>query len=638
LVNKQVEAILGKAIYLLRNKKYEEALTLLMEADKYGDARASFLIGLSYDYGHGVEQDYKEAVKWYHKAADAKIEDACLNLGTLYEKGCGVEQDYKEAAKLYRKAAELGNDLAMFKLGYFYDNGYGVSPDGNESISWYQKAACKGDCTSMFNLALIYQFGRNGIKQNYLKAAEWYRKAADLGDVASMINLGQFYDNGSGVAQNYLEAAKWYRKAADLGNADAMNNLGVLYDNGDGVEQNYLEAFKYFNRAAGLGNTDAMCNLGLAYAQGNGVGQDYEEAVKWYRKAASIGNPVAMCRLGNHLEYGEGVEQDLQEALKWYKQSFNNGYSEAKNKISKLSSRLENIAATQKESPIMTNTNEYNDYISELNSLIGLKSVKSQINDLVTFVVAEKKRNGGNLNVAHIGLNYVFTGNPGTGKTTVARILGKIFNGLGLLKTDHVVEVSRGDLCGEYVGHTAVKTQERLTQALDGIMFIDEAYSLYSPSPIDFGHEAVEAILKYMEDNKGRISIIAAGYKGQMDDFINSNPGLRSRFTRKIEFEDFSSDEMLQIFIKMAKDNGFAVDADAIKKIKQYFEVICTNKDVNFANARTVRNLFEDEIWGKRFSKRYLQINNPTNEQGHTIIGDDIPEPPEFKTKPTLGF
>ncbi len=223
-------------------------------------------------------------------------------------------------------------------------------------------------------------------------------------------------------------------------------------------------------------------------------------------------------------------------------------------------------------------------------------SVKEEIQKLVNIVKLNKIRAASGYKIFPVSLHMVFTGNPGTGKTTVARLLGGILSGLGLLSGGHLVETDRSGLVGAYVGHTAIKTQEKLKDALDGVLFIDEAYTLASNSENDFGREAIDTLLKSMEDNKDRISVIVAGYSVNMEKFIKSNPGLESRFSRFIHFEDYVPWEMMAIYMKLAGDFHMSIASDAQAMIIQIFERAYEKRDPNFANARFVRNMFNKHI------------------------------------------
>jgi len=189
----------------------------------------------------------------------------------------------------------------------------------------------------------------------------------------------------------------------------------------------------------------------------------------------------------------------------------------------------------------------------------------------------------------------VFSGNPGTGKTTIARILGEVYKDVGVLSKGHVVEVDRSGLVGEYIGHTAVKTQEKINEAIGGILFIDEAYSLVKEGR-DFGQEAIDTLLKAMEDNRNNFIVIVAGYTELMQKFIDSNPGLKSRFTKYVNFPDYSADELVQIFLKMCEEYDFKLTDQAEKVMRDKIYAMEATKDKNFANARDVRNLFEEVV------------------------------------------
>jgi len=235
---------------------------------------------------------------------------------------------------------------------------------------------------------------------------------------------------------------------------------------------------------------------------------------------------------------------------------------------------------------------DLNSVLRELNDLIGLESVKARVTEMTNFVHVQQLRKGQGLKALQISLHTVFTGNPGTGKTTVARLMGKIYKALGVLRKGHLIECDRAALVGEYVGQTAPRTNALIDSALDGILFIDEAYAL-SKGGNDFGQEAIETLLKRMEDNRDRLIVIVAGYTGEISAFIASNPGLESRFTTFIEFHDYTPAQLSEIFASMARENGMICSAGLRDKANLYFDALYENRGRRFGNARLVRNTFE---------------------------------------------
>lgn len=239
-------------------------------------------------------------------------------------------------------------------------------------------------------------------------------------------------------------------------------------------------------------------------------------------------------------------------------------------------------------------SDKFKKYLDELNSLIGLVNVKKELNSLINFVKLQRLRSQRGLNIPTISLHMVFTGNPGTGKTTVARLMSKILFELGYLSKGHLIETNRVGMVAGYVGQTALKTEEVVRQAVGGVLFIDEAYSLVSDD--DFGQEAIDTLLKLMEDYRDNLVVIVAGYPQLMEKFIASNPGLASRFNKYIEFHDYNREELFQIFEYTCTKNSYRLDADAAQILRDFIDKLTAHKDEKFGNARAMRNIFEQCI------------------------------------------
>ena len=252
----------------------------------------------------------------------------------------------------------------------------------------------------------------------------------------------------------------------------------------------------------------------------------------------------------------------------------------------------------EKKDSVIVNEPLETDPYEELDGLIGLDAVKQEVRSLANFVKLQKQREAKGLKTAKVSYHLVFYGSPGTGKTTVARIVGRIYKDLGVLKKGHTVETDRAGLVGEYVGKTGPKTDTVISQALDGVLFIDEAYSLVpeSGNGSDYGQEAISTILKRMEDYRDRLVVIVAGYKNEMKRFIDSNPGLQSRFNRYIDFPDYSPKELTDIFKMYMKKNQYTMSHETEAYLKTRFEYAVEHKDRNFGNARYARNVFEKSI------------------------------------------
>ena len=261
--------------------------------------------------------------------------------------------------------------------------------------------------------------------------------------------------------------------------------------------------------------------------------------------------------------------------------------------------------------------------LDELNELIGLEQIKAEISGLINLIKVRKLREDQDLPVLPMSFHLVFSGNPGTGKTTVARILAKIYKNLGVISKGELVEVDRSGLVAGFVGQTAIKVSKVIESAKGGVLFIDEAYSLTpNGSQSDYGSEAIEVLLKAMEDQRGDLVVIVAGYTNEMDTFLNSNPGLKSRFNKFIHFVDYTPEELLDIFLLMSNKNGYKLSDDANSELKKLITVIYDNKTENFANARIIRNMFESVIQIQ--ANRVIEIKSPSKDELQDITVEDI--------------
>jgi Holliday junction resolvasome RuvABC ATP-dependent DNA helicase subunit len=258
--------------------------------------------------------------------------------------------------------------------------------------------------------------------------------------------------------------------------------------------------------------------------------------------------------------------------------------------------------------------------LAELDELIGLGNVKAEVRRMTSMLQVQQLRAERGLPVIETSHHLVFTGNPGTGKTTVARLLSQIYRAVGVVSTGQLVETDRSKLVAGYVGQTALKTKEALDAALGGMLLIDEAYALARGGDNDFGREAIDTLVKFMEDHRDDVAIVAAGYTEEMADFIDANPGLKSRFTRTVHFPDYTDDELVAIFSRLCHRHGYHVTEAAEDAVRHLIAVEPRNR--GFGNARFVRNLFESSI--SHQAMRVAPLTDPSTEELSTLVAGDI--------------
>ncbi|WP_141706290.1 AAA family ATPase [Desulfuribacillus alkaliarsenatis] len=265
------------------------------------------------------------------------------------------------------------------------------------------------------------------------------------------------------------------------------------------------------------------------------------------------------------------------------------------------------------------NNKSIRELFQELNQLVGLYEVKKLVSEIYAYLQIQRQRNKQGLLTDSIVLHMIFKGNPGTGKTTVARVLGRLFNELNILSKGHMIEVERADLVGEYIGHTAQKTREQIKKAQGGILFIDEAYSLNRGGEKDFGKEAIDTLVKAMEDYKNDFILILAGYSNEIENFLLVNPGLPSRFPLKIEFPDYSIQELVEIAELMLEERQYKLNKLAKSKLQNQLITYKKNNFHNFSNARLIRNIIERAI-----RKQAIRLFKKTNDNASFLGRSDL--------------
>ena len=376
---------------------------------------------------------------------------------------------------------------------------------------------------------------------------------------------------------------------------------------------------------------DTFNDLGTEFTIGNGGGSTVTEVGNLSNYVIMLNNFLKEFGLYNVGNPGELISADSIHAAK-LKGSFRNPKS--------VTASHNNAASNGKDGqnqPVAPKVKEdekpktLEELMEELDSLVGLDAVKQDLTNLINLIKVRKMREERGMKQPDITLHLVFSGNPGTGKTTVARLLAKIYKALGVVTGGQLVEVDRSDLVVGYIGQTAAKTAEVIDSAIGGILFIDEAYTLTAgKDEKDFGKEALDTLLKRMEDNRDNLIVIVAGYTELMEGFVNSNPGLKSRFNKNIFFKDYTGEELYKIFESMCKKQEYVPDEEAAAYIQHYLSVRAKAHEENFANAREVRNFIERCI--ERQATRIVKEKEVSDDQLKTLTMADCLEegyPPE---------
>ena len=408
------------------------------------------------------------------------------------------------------------------------------------------------------------------------------------------------------------------------GDVQDYKNLAYKYFEKD---KRSLLAFEWFLRAAEEGDPEAQFMIGSMYNRGfSWKPRNLDKAAKWLLAAYDQGFWESLIDLGMMLEEGYVFERDAFDLYlpeHCYAKAINS-QPIRKSFLKEAQRRLDHLKTKNK--PVIFRSNDTEPAASsdiELDNLIGLKNVKDQMRQIENRIIFDQKRMQAGLHTIPQSHHFIFMGNPGTGKTEVARIIGQDFKKLGILKSGHLVEVDRSKLVGEYIGETAQKTRAAIEKSLDGVLFVDEAHTLFRDSKKDYGAESLNVILKAMEDHRDRLVVIMAGYKDHMNVLLRSNPGLKSRLRHHIFFDDYAAEELTEIYFKFVRDHAFIVDRDAQNVVNKLMKKAIKLTDNDLGNGRFVRNAFEKTI--EKMASRIVQSKSDNPVALNTIMFMDIP-------------
>jgi len=603
-------------------KNVELAIQWYQKAAEAGHTDAMYNLGWVYHHEKN-HRDLLLSIEWCTKAADLDNNSAMNELGGIYQEDS--VKNIESSMHWYLKGAQAGHKKAMYNLAraYLYQKSY---RDVNLAINWYSKAADLGHNQALRSLGYVYRDEAQCL--DLKKSEHWFLKAAAVNDIAAMEALGWMYRYEK-TMKNKESAYTWYLAAANLGCSRSMSELAEIYLD-SGSYFNKTESFNWFKRSVegnGVHELYAFANASFHAKLFN-----TSRAMKFAIAAAEQGHIVAISKILNQYSHDNYTGPERNGWISTLKLASDQGYGRASAMLGSYyffldrpsSDRYNRISEKQEKRRILlpeslisqhqtnssssstaneqTSTNvqakkvvdlDTQSLLKELDGFMGIEAVRQEVASLAAMQKANKLRQQKGLAINAPRLNLIFAGNPGTGKTTVARKLGVIYQRLGLIANSKVVEVSNKDFFGNYDkgGWSEDNFKSVIAKARGGILFIDEAYQLLSRG--EGGQNIINLLLQTMENERDNLMVIVAGYPAEMTTFIESNVGLGSRFNKKILFEDFTPQELLQLFVVNAEKRGSLLNTEAKEVLSTYLTRMHTSRDKHFGNARFIENLLE---------------------------------------------